>query len=245
MKRGVGTYKQYPHWAKGPARVEGGYVILDEGRADPYFLFEPTDLVFDLLDVYDSDGLDPKAVTRFARRYGLLYHGMSDLGTGHCREPLDRWYEDLANFNLVARLYMGLVESVRHGPTEQMRQTFELVGDADNKGFTDEGYLEAVSVALAEWVTEGMQGTRAGLVSTSGLDVSPRSPDTFLLTQLPENLLTAAYSQFAFLIANKAPISTCPGCGRLFVPKSGKQQYCAPSCASTSRWRRWKETKSE
>lgn len=245
MNRAVGTYKQYPNWAKGCAHVEEGYVILDESRAESYFLFEPTDLVFDLLDVYDPDGLDPKAVTRFARRYGLLYHGAADLGTGHCREPLNKWREDLADLGLVARLYMGLVESVKHGPTKEMRETFALVGVPEGRDFTDDDYLEAVSVALAEWVTEGMEGTRAGLVSTAGLDVSPRSPTTFLLTQLPENLLTAAYSQFAFLIANKAPISTCPGCGRLFVPTSGKQKYHEPACASTNRWRRWKERQAE
>lgn len=241
MKKAVGTYKQYPSWVRGPARVEEGYVILDEGRAEPYFLFEPTDLVFDLLEVYDPDSLDPKTVTRFARRYGLLYHGAADLGSGHCRESLDGWHEDLATLNLVARMYMGLIESVKNGLTEEMRQTFKFMNVPKGHEPTDKERLEAVSVALAEWITEGMEGTRAGLASTCSLDVEPRDPTTFLLLQRPTNLLTAAYSQFAFFIAHKAPILACPGCGRLFVPKSGKQKYCMPSCASTSRWRRWKE----
>jgi len=70
-------------------------------------------------------------------------------------------------------------------------------------------------------------------------------PATFLLSQLSPNLVAQAYSQFAFLIANKAPLATCPRCSRLFSLKSGKQKYCTPRCASTSRWRRWKDRRVE
>ncbi len=90
-----------------------------------------------------------------------------------------------------------------------------------------------------------MQGTATGLVSTCRLDVSPKGPTKFLLSQLPPNLVAAAYSAFAFHIANKAPVLECPGCGRLFVPKSGKQKYHSESCASTSRWRRWSEKRAQ
>jgi hypothetical protein len=245
MGWGTGMYKQYPRWAKGPARVENGRVTLDEARAVPYFIFEPPDLVFDLLDVYDPEHPAPEAVVRFVRRYGLLHHGGADLGSGNCSESLDQWQAELASLNLVARLYVDLLESVKHGPTEQMRRTFEFLDIPDNYEPNDEECLEAVSVVLAEWITEGMQGTEAGWVSTSRLDVHPRGPATFLLAQLPPDLLAAAYGQFALLIANKAPISTCPGCGRLFNPKSGKQKYCTSSCASTSRWRRWKDRQAE
>lgn len=241
MDKGTGTYKQYPYWARGPARVEDGYVVLDEGRATPYYIFEPPDLLFDLLNVYQPGGLEASDVTGFVRRYGLLYHGEVDLGSGECRESLETWQDELESLNLVTRLYIDLVESKKNGPTETMREVFSVVEDSDDPAPTDEEYLQAVSVALAEWITEGMQDTKAGLVSTVGLNTQPRGPTTFLLSQLPPNLVAAAYSQFALLIANKALLATCPGCGRMFHPKSGKQRYCTPSCASTSRWRRWKE----
>lgn len=245
MKRAVGHYKQYPEWVKGPAWIEDGHIVLDEERATRYFVYEPTDLVFDLLDLYRLDNLDARDVISFVRRYGLLYHGGQDSGSGRCREPLDQWHEDLANLNLVARLYMGLIESVENSPTEEMRQTFEFLDVPKDYEPTDKERLEAVSVTLAEWITEGMEGTRAGLASTCSLDVEPKGPATFLLLQRPANLLTAAYSQFAFLVANKAPMLNCPGCGRLFLPKSGKQKNCTPSCASTNRWRKWKERQAE
>ncbi len=85
---GHATYKQYPHWAKGPARVEDGYVVLDEGRARPYYIYEDDDLVFDLLDLFRPHALNPSEVVRFVRRHGLLYHGDTELGSGECRESL-------------------------------------------------------------------------------------------------------------------------------------------------------------
>src|SRR5215217_6285378 len=241
MDKAIGTYKQYPYWARGPARVEDGYVMLDEARATPYYIFEPPDLLFDLLNVYRPDGLEAADVTGFVRRYGLLHHGERELGSGECRESLEAWQDELESLNLVARLYMDLVESEKSGPTERMREVFSVVKSPDNPPPTDEECLQVVSVALAEWITEGMQDTTVGLASTVWLDTRPQGPTTFLLSQVPPNLVAAAYSQFAFLIANKAGLATCPGCGRLFHPKSGKQKYCTESCASTSRWRRWKE----
>ncbi len=242
MKRVVGTYKQYPQWARGPARVENGYVVLDEDRATPYYMFEPQDLLFDLLAIYRPNSLDDADVIAFVRRYGLLYHGETELGSGECRESLGEWYDDLVDLNLVARLYIDLIESKRSTPTESMREVFSLMATpSDNPEPSDEELLGAVSIALAECITEGMQETKAGLVSTYALDTQPRGPTTFLLSQLPPNLLAAAYSQFAFLIANKVPVSTCPGCGRLFPKQSKRQLYCTKSCASTSRWRRYRD----
>jgi hypothetical protein len=242
MEKGTGTYKQYPYWARGPAWVEDGYVVLDEARATPYYIFEPPNLLFDLLNVYRPTGLEASDVTGFVRRYGLLHHGEGELGSGQCRESLDKWHEELADLDTTARLYIDLAESARNGLTESMRERFaHIPTPSDEPHPEDEEFLGAASIVLAEWITEGMQDTKAGLASTVWLDTQPQGPTTFLLSQLPPNLVAAAYSQFAFLIANKAPLATCPGCGRLFHPKSGKQKYCTSSCASTSRWRRWND----
>jgi hypothetical protein len=241
VRRTTATYKQYPHWAKGPAKVEGGHVVLDEGRAQPYYIYEDDGLLFDLLDLHRPQTLDANEVVTFVRRHGLLYHGDDELGSGECREPLDQWHDDLAYLNLAAGVYMDLLEATKSASTQTLRSKLSQVFTYNGPEPSDKVYLEAASVLLGELITAGMQDTKAGLVSTCRLDVQPSSPTTFLLTQLPPNLLAAAYSQFAFLIANKVPVLTCPGCGRLFPRQSVKQIYCTKSCASTSRWRRWNE----
>lgn len=223
-------------------------MVLDTSRSETYFMYEPTNLVFDLLDVH-KQSLDPRSVTGFVRRHGLLFHGAPDLSSSTVKEPLSQWRESLGQFNIVARLYMELKDSEDEGPTELMRESFRVLRSntdpPEGEEVSDQELLETMSVLFAEWVTEGMKGTGAGLSSSCWLDVSPKSPTTFLLLQIPENLLTAAYSQFAHLVSDKAPILSCPGCGRLFVPESGKQKYHSKSCASTSRWRRWKEAQPE
>jgi hypothetical protein len=248
MNRGVAAYRQYPEWIKGPSKVENGHVVLDPARSETYYMYEPTNLVFDLLDVY-RDNLDASSVTRFVRRYGLLFHGSPNISAGPFKEPLSKWREDLEQLDLIARLYMDLKESEENGPTELMLKSFRAIRAnfdvPEGQETSDKDLLGAVSVLFAEMVTNGMQGTSARLASTCWLDITPKSPTTFLLLQVPKNLVTAAYSQFAHLVASKAPIVPCPGCGRLFVPESEKQKYHSKSCASTSRWRRWKAAQPE
>ena len=69
-------------------------------------------------------------------------------------------------------------------------------------------------------------------------------PGEFVFGHQPPNLHKALYTNLATMIAQRAELKECPGCGRLFHPESGKQKYCTKSCASTSRWRRWKEQQS-
>jgi len=55
------------------------------------------------------------------------------------------------------------------------------------------------------------------------------------------NLISAAYAELAALVATKAEFKECSGCGRAFLPGSGKQKYHGPQCATRSRQRRWKQ----
>ena len=69
-------------------------------------------------------------------------------------------------------------------------------------------------------------------------------PGKFGLQLAPQNLVGAAYGRYASVIAKWEEVKECPGCGRMFFPESGRQKYCTKSCASTSRWRRWKARQS-
>ena len=66
-------------------------------------------------------------------------------------------------------------------------------------------------------------------------------PGDIRLAYSPLNLISAAYADLAALVATKAEFKECSGCGRAFLPGSGKQKYHDPQCATRSRQRRWKQ----
>jgi len=244
---GMGSWRQYPFWARGAARIEDDEIVLDEERAQTYYLFESTDLLFDLADLTaDSANPDPRNALTFARRYGLLWHGNKDLGSEKCREPLEEWWEEADTLAATTDLYVRLKYSVRSGSAEPL-----LTGPVDYAAFEDdsitknnESLMEFTSQLLAEMISRRLEGCGIGITSSLGLDVKPREPLSFLLTQHPTDLVSAAYIQLAQAMANRAPVEVCPGCGKMFMPESGKQKYCTKSCASTSRWRRWQTRQS-
>jgi hypothetical protein len=241
---GVANWYQYPHWVRGPARIDGDEIVLDEDRAKAYFLYQPTDLLFDLADIAaDPSNLDPRRATAFVRRYGLLWHGAEDLGTGRCRESLERWWTESYALAVTTDLYARLREAVATDSAHPLRaMPFDFMqfiegGDPED----DEFYIESASLVLAEAISLKLEGCNVGIASSLGVDVEQRSPLHFLLAQNPPNLVAAAYAQLAMAMVNRIPIEECQGCGRMFIPKSGKQKYCTPTCASTTRWRRWNQ----
>ena len=244
-KLGVSNWRQYPHWTRGPARIDEGHIVLDESRAEKYFLLEPEGLLFDFADLTHPDPTnpDPQHAKAFARRYGLLWHGAEDLDGGQCREPLQRWWEESYDLAVSLDLYVRLTEAVDAKSAEPLRAAAGNFMDFVEGGSLDDDdyWIEAASLVLAEVVSIKLNDCKLGLASSLGIDVEPRSPVTFLLAHRPHDLVEAAYALFAMAIVHRAPMRWCPGCGRMFTPRSGKQKYHSPSCASTSRWRRWNQ----
>jgi hypothetical protein len=107
----------------------------------------------------------------------------------------------------------------------------------------DEDYLKQVSMGLAGLINNHVAQYPTVLIP--GYSFEERAPlDEFVFGHQPSDLHAALYTNFATMIAHKAELKECVGCGRIFHPESGKQKYCTKSCASTSRWRRWKEQQS-
>ena len=198
----------------------------------------------------------------FARRYGLLWHGAEYLGTGECRERLSDWWNVANDLRLVLTLYRSVQEAVRTGSVQPIRSleidwaaigwSKLIVDDGSRLGwpeeepdlteeYTDELYLVDMCKILAELVNLGLEDCGVGLLSLSSPDTEYSQPGKFLIRVAPQNLVSAAYANYATIIAKRQDIKECPGCGRMFSPESGRQKYCTKSCASTSRWRRWKE----
>jgi hypothetical protein len=235
--RGFVHSRQNPYWAKGPAQLIGQNIVLDEDKAEPYFMFEPEDLVFDLVELAEV----PQMIPYFVKKHGLLWHGIDDVGTGKCRESLLDWFKAIGDLRFVAGLYRSLSEAVRSGSVEPLRRLGLSWPDEFIESASAENYLEATSLTVADLITKGLEDCRLGLVSTLVLDTDDRGPGAFRLSHSPPHLLASAYASLSMLVARRAKLEECPGCGRLFAPESGKQKYHNKSCANTSRWRRWKD----
>lgn len=257
------TEARFPEWARGPARIVGDEIVLDEERAERYLLGEAMYVEFALEDLNEDY---PQSAAAFARRYGLLWHGANSLGTGDCREPLEDWWSIAWELHFVLTLYRGVQESLRSGSTEPLRGleidwsaidwSALMVGGGSSQGWvdldsraqvnedyedTDEQYLADICHVIAGFVNLGLEDCKPGFLSLTMPGDEYDQPGKFGLQVAPQNLVGAAYASYARVIAKRQEIRECPGCGRIFFPESGRQKYCTKSCASTSRWHRWKQ----
>jgi hypothetical protein len=237
---------QQPEWTKGPARIEGKEVILDARRANRYWIYEfeqAEQMAFDLAAMaFYSTGRDPQQVVAFVRRYGLLWHGADKLGSGECRESLDDWWLEAEKLSSVLSMSTKLGESMREGSAAPVIRHFERLGVKETlassfDSLTDETYLMAATTIVARLLNQVLQGGQWGM-ATAG-------PGELQLAYYPTSLVAAAYANIATLVAAKAEFRECLGCHRIFPPKSSKQKYHTPDCATRTRQRRWKREQSQ
>ena len=120
---------------------------------------------------------------------------------------------------------------MREGSAAPVRKYLESLGISFDPP-TDETYLMAATTIIGRLLNQGLQESRWGM--TVG------EPGEILLAHYPPNLVSAAHANLAMLVATKAEFKECPGCGRAFLPESGKQKYHDPQCATRSRQRKWK-----
>lgn len=242
-------------WAKGRAWVENGEIVLDEDRATRYEFKSPEDserMAFELaaLPWHTRDEREAKG---FVGRWGLLWHGAQDLGSGECREPLDDWWVEAGRLNFVGALYQTILNSKREGSAKPIQDLLRRWGGSGfpflrpgSKTF-DEDYITEASIVLANMINEGLfAGANEIPPSYKGKrpcrwGLATVGPGEFRLTQIPPDLLSRAYSAFAALIANNAETQFCPVCGKQFRPTPRQGPCCSSTCTSTARSRRYRE----
>lgn len=235
-----------PTWLKGPAEVVGGYVVLNREHAKEHQLGDAgaETMAFELSALALPDPTDRGAfednVRRFVRHYGLLWHG-ADNEASEFKEPLDVWLGESLTLGFIGSLYQKITRAVAEGITQgsaalvkgflnQYSIYFPQVRSEDPH--FDRRYISEATCWLQNQLNNGMQG-RNGVRCEWG--VVATGPGEFSLMQHPPELLSHAYATFAVLMANKVPLKTCPGCGRLFVPKDIRQKWHSPGCGSTKR----------
>lgn len=248
-----GVFKhQFPQWVKGPARIEGDEIVLDEERAEPYYIHGPENLFTDLASLVPSrpDFRSQDAV-RFVRHHGLLWHGPEAVGRGDVREALNDWWQAGARLSILIRLYQRLLEGVRTGSAEPIRSLgyrFPRITGSEQWGDDEYGLMMA-SGMLAGFINDRLANCSHAIAAGCGFqgeDGEPLAdPGVFFYDVQPPNLESAAYAHLAGLMVVRAEIKECPGCGRPFTPTSGKQKYHSTSCGSTTRGRRFREKQSD
>lgn len=244
---GISTYRQWPKWVRGPARVEGDYVVVDSGKAEEYVIDRPKNLPFDLAALAPIGGsFDPQRIRPFVRRYGLLWHGPGQFEGEEARESLGDWQKAAEDASFIIEQYRVLREAIETNslaPVEGLINAYSAVGNFT--ATNDREYLGQLSILLAEVLTERLGNCTIGLIAAAGLNIADDAPGRFMIAHHPSDLVSAAYAQLAVYVASQAELRECPGCGIIFRPESGKQKYHSKSCASTNRWRRWKEHQAE
>jgi predicted nucleic acid-binding Zn ribbon protein len=234
--------RQHPKWMRGPARVDGDEIVLEDKAAEIYLIDELEHRQRLLVDLIDLRDCDPQGAVTFLRRRGLLWHGPKDLGSGECRESLADWRGDVRHLWVTVGLYLTLKVADEVGRAKPARDYLRNLRALNIFGGlipdNDRECLEAVSVLLAERITRGMEGCSWTLVAACTLareGVKEGGPHDFLFGEDPPNLVAAAYAQLASLIVNKIPFKQCAGCGSVFTPKHGRQRYCGKRCSERTR----------
>ena len=165
----LSTLAQYPQWARGPAHIVEEHVVLDETRAEPYYLHEAdNELMFALAGLaVDPDNLDERDVLAFVRRYGLLRHGAQNQGSGKCREPLVEVWAEARIFAELLELYTDLRNSVRIGSSSPLQKSkIDFSRFFGHRAADHETIMAQASVFLSEQVTEALEGCSHGVVSS-------------------------------------------------------------------------------
>jgi len=234
--------RQHPKWTRGPAHVSGNEIVLDEKAAETFLIDESEDRQRLLSDLIALRECKPEDTIGFVARHGMLWHGPEDIGSGACRESLAEWRADITHLWVTAGLYWTMKLSEEVGTAKPARDylrdlralNFFRAPIPDN----DQACLETISVLLAERITRGMEGCSWTLVAACTLSregAKEGDATDFLMGEDPPNLISAAYAQFASLVASKASIKKCNGCGVLFTPEHGSRRYCSKRCGDRSR----------
>jgi hypothetical protein len=241
-----------PAWAKGQAWIEDGEIVLDEKRARPYG-FEDRDssqrMAFDLAVLSKHPG-DVQEVKSFVRRYGLLWHSWDDLRHGECRESLQDWWTEAGRLYFVGAFYDALTKSKRERSATPVQNFLRQFGygfptlPPTHKDF-DTLYMIGASKMIEDIINDGLNAgpnrdpqSRQGKRRTWwGLKVV--GPGDFVLLQYPPDLVSRAYSAFAWLIANDVETRICEVCYKLFSPTPRqKSDVCSETCRNTLKSRK-------
>ena len=230
------TLHAAPRFWKGPARLEGGWIVLDARRKEAYDPFPQRELLLDFMTVRD-----PSQAAEFASEYGLLHR--YDESDDEWREPADLWLHHAAGIANLLRIAGYLLEAAQ-GSESSRRLLLEslwpqIAEDLRQDGLTDEQKLCAFAVQIARDVSLRMEGSSRGIAATCSLLLGPegrRGPiGAFMFSTVAPHLLTYLYAIAADVLVSEVPLRACVVCGRPFLLEDPRRVYCSDRCSMRAR----------
>lgn len=203
-----------------PDRVEQPVADFERAAADL------RDIVRTILDVQKAASGDAARMARLRERYGPLRAEETvtvRTASGLYRMSAQEWLTFDASADPV----------LQHQADSISRQMAPMT-DAE------------VLIQASGWATMGLSN---GLIDAHPYVFDPAQlfphekqvPGSVRLGILPQSLLGFCYLSVAQTLERRAdgPIESCPECGRVFVIRDKRQQYCEPACAARARWKRF------
>jgi len=231
---------QPPRLLVGEARLEADpvvgetwIVLPDEAKELRVPGDRPYALVFDL-DFVQS----PEDARAYVRRWGLLFTGAGDPAVaGVFREAWSDWSASIRELRRVITL-AGYVRRAYDSDAEAMA-TLRRFPDPSVEGMADDDLLREISRGIGALVTAKLAVVPWALDARAWLDPADGDPTEYLLAARPPNTISYVYFLIADLLAARAPVHRCKGCGRLFRPTHGNSRYHDETCSQRARYQRW------
>jgi predicted nucleic acid-binding Zn ribbon protein len=156
--------------------------------------------------------------------------------------------------DLVGAFYDALMESKREGSATQVQNFLRQFGygfpslPSTHKDF-DNLYMRGASGMIEGLINDGLNaGPNRDPQSRQGKrrtwwGLKAVGPGDFVLLQYPPDLVSRAYSAFAWLIANNVETRFCEVCYKQFVPTPRqKGDVCSERCRNTLKSRKRRST---
>lgn len=222
-------------WWRGPAKLQGEYVVLDRERAEQYALDTQVgpgdDLAFDLAGIRSTD-----EALAFVRQWGPITTGPE---SGRSSEKVADLVGEGQSMSAVLTMYADLLRYYEHGDkaehSAQWRPVLEAIGEG----------IEAEPTTLAEItaaiVNDALGQTPLAVGVNPAFGVKGEAP--FHASIGATDLRGFAYFHAATLLMGSTPVGTCEECGRAFEVKHPRQRYDSERCGSRARQRRFSERK--
>jgi hypothetical protein len=222
-----GSPGRRPTWIRGEARVNRGWVILDESSAAEYTPDDDPDRLGEFV-VIDSR----RDVARYASRFGLLRAGRA----ADLREPLSLWRYEVGLARGALDVQRDLI-AARGGSASDMarfRKNWLALLPNPNSSVRDADLIADAKATVTAAVNRGLAGAALEISASDdvsrGYSLSPQLPD----------LLAYIYSDLANVLVQELPLSHCLECGGPYVVHDGRQRYCSERHAGRARHRRFK-----